>query len=229
MNKYDPPTTRDKNDYIIAATKAAIGSIPIVGAAANELLGILVSPSLEKRKHEWMVNVGSGLLEVENKIASLASLQLKESFIDVAIEASRIAISTSQEEIRVALKNAVVNSAINATPDQAKQKMFLHFLDTFTEWHIGVIELFDDPQHYMQAHDITFGNISMGGITYLLEAAFPALKGEKEFVEAIWNDIYSRKLFSIANIHGIMTRDGMITRRTTALGREFLRFIKSPI
>ncbi|MDL2271668.1 hypothetical protein LJC23_01375 [Desulfovibrio sp. OttesenSCG-928-I05] len=225
MEKYVPPKDSDRKDYALAAVKAAVGSIPVAGAALNELLSVLVAPSLEKRKSQWMEEVGQGLRDIESKLSSLEDLQSKENFIDIAIEASRIAISTGQEEIRNALKNAVLNAAISESVDESKQKLFLHFLDTFTEWHIRFLKLFDDPESYMREHKITLGNIYMGGISNLIDAAFPQLNGEEEFSEAIWNDIYSRKLFNTASIHGTMSASGIIARRTSDLGREFLSFI----
>lgn len=225
MEQYVPPKDSDRKDYALAAVKAAVGSIPVAGAALNELLSVLVAPSLEKRKSQWMEEVGQGLRDIESKLSSLDDLQSKENFIDIAIEASRIAISTSQEEIRNALKNAVLNAAVSQSVDEAKQKLFLHFLDTFTEWHIRFLKLFDDPELYMREHRINLGNLYMGGITNLLDAAFPQLKGEEEFSEAIWNDIYSRKLFNTSSIHGTMSVSGIVSKRTTSLGKEFLDFI----
>ena len=228
MEKYVPPKDSDKRDYALAAAKAGVGSIPVAGAALNELLSVLITPSLEKRKYDWMAEVGQGLRDIESRLSSLEDLQSKDSFVDIALEASRIAISTSQEEIRKALKNAVLNSALSEAADESKQKLFLHFLDTFTEWHIRFIKLFNDPEPYMRENKITLGNIYMGGITNLIEASFPLLKGEEEFSEAIWSDIYSRKLFNTASIHGTMSTSGIIARRTSPLGREFLRFIENP-
>lgn len=228
MEKYIPPKAPDEKDYALAAAKAGVASIPVVGAALNELLAILIAPSLEKRRSEWMKEVGQGLLDIENRLSSLEDLQSKESFVDIAIEASRIAISTSQEEIRASLKNAVLNAAISESVDESKQKLFLHFLNTFTEWHIRFLRLFDDPESYMREHKITLRNLYMGGITNLLDAAFPQLKGEEEFSEAVWNDIYSRKLFNTSSIHGTMSVSGIVARRTSNLGREFIHFIHPP-
>ena len=228
MEKYVPPKNLDKKDYALTAARAGLGSIPIAGAGLTELLAILITPSLDKRKYEWMTEVGQGLRDVESRLSSLEDLQLKDNFIDVAIEASRIAISTSQEEVRSSLKNAVLNAAIAESVDESKQKLFLHFLDTFTEWHIKFIKLFDNPEQYMREHRINLKNIYMGGITNLLDAAFSQLKGEEELAEAIWSDIYSRKLFNTPSIHGMMSAEGIVARRTSKLGREFLQFIESP-
>lgn len=225
-NKYTPPRQLDSKDYMAVAAKAGVAAIPFIGGPANELLNALIVPSLERRKYEWMAEVGQGLLQIENRLTSLEDLQSKESFIDVAIEASRMALSTSQKEVRSSLKNAVLNSAVSESIDEAKQKLFLQFLDAFTEWHIRFIKLFDEPRRYMQANKVNLGNLYMGGITNLIEASFPQLKGQEEFSDAIWNELYGRKIFNTSSIHGTMSLDGIISRRTTELGREFLRFIE---
>ncbi len=51
--KYTPPK-RDAGDVIHAMTRAGLGTIPIAGAAASELLNLIVTPSLEKRRNQWM-------------------------------------------------------------------------------------------------------------------------------------------------------------------------------
>ena len=101
MEKYVHSKNLDKKDCALAAAKAAVGSIPLAGVALSELLAVIITPSLEKRKSEWMEEIGQGLRDIESRLSSLEELQLKESFVDIAVEASRIAISTSQEEIRV--------------------------------------------------------------------------------------------------------------------------------
>lgn len=217
----------DKKDYALALTKAGVGSIPIVGALLAEILPLIVTPSLEKRRSEWMQEVGKGLRDIESKLPSLEYLQSKDNFIDAAVEASRIALSNSQEEIKNALKNAILNTALYDSMESSKQKLFLHFLDTFTEWHIRILKLFDDPESYLRRTGITF-RVSMGSIMTLIEIVFPPLKGEKEFTLAIWNDLYSRTLFTTQNIQGTMSGAGIIARRTSDLGREFLRFIEAP-
>jgi hypothetical protein len=42
-------------DYAYAAAKAGLGSIPIIGAAASELLGFIITTPLEKRRQKWML------------------------------------------------------------------------------------------------------------------------------------------------------------------------------
>lgn len=47
MSDINKPTA---GDYSYAAAKGGFGAIPIVGSIASELLGLIVTPPLEKRR-----------------------------------------------------------------------------------------------------------------------------------------------------------------------------------
>lgn len=54
-----------KGDIIYATVKAGLGSIPVLGSAATELFGLVVTPPLDKRRQEWMNEVAERLKELE--------------------------------------------------------------------------------------------------------------------------------------------------------------------
>ena len=148
--KYKTPSM-SAGDSVHAVARAGLGTIPVVGAAATELLSAIVTPPLEKRRNQWMEEVGDALRTLEKKMGIvLESLQENEEFIDVAIEATQIAIKTSNQEKRKALKNAILNSALPNPPEESLQKMFLSFIDTLTVWHLKLLELFNDPPIYLE-------------------------------------------------------------------------------
>lgn len=159
----------------------------------------------------------------------LDSLMEKDQFIDIAVEATQIAIKTSSQEKREALKNAILNSALPNPPEESLQKMFLSFIDTLTVWHLKLIELFDDPPEYIQKNNLQFGNISMGAMSHLVENAFPELRGRRDLYDLIWKDLYSRALVNTDGLHTMMTGGGIVAKRTTEIGKLFLEFIKNPI
>ncbi|MDR0571302.1 MAG: hypothetical protein LBG48_00455, partial [Rickettsiales bacterium] len=82
MKDYNPPKNKDIKDAAL--------TIPLLSEPLAHLLDTLITPSLEKRRDEWLEEVGQCILDHENKISSLESLRLNEHFIDIAIEASRI-------------------------------------------------------------------------------------------------------------------------------------------
>lgn len=226
---YKPPEPT-QGDAAHAIVRSGLGAIPFAGTAAIELLNAIVASPLEKRRTKWMEDVGEALKELEDKMGIvLDSLQEKEDFIDVAIEATQLAIKTSIHEKKEALKNAILNSALPAQPEQSLQKMFLSFIDTLTVWHLKLLELFNDPPAYIESHQIQMGNISTGTMSHLVEKAFPDLRGKRNLYDLIWKDLYSRALVNTDGLHTIMTGSGIIAKRTTEIGRLFLEYIKSPI
>lgn len=54
-------------DYSYAVAKGGIGAIPIVGSLASELIGLLVTPPLEKRRQKLLTEIGGKLKELEEK------------------------------------------------------------------------------------------------------------------------------------------------------------------
>lgn len=227
--KYEPPKS-GAGDLGYAVVKAGLGSIPVAGAAAAELLGLVVTPPLEKRRNQWMEEIGNALRQLEEQMGVvIESLRDNEQFIDVAIEASQIAIRTSNAEKKEALRNALLNAALPNPPEEFVQKIFLSFIDTLTVWHIKLLALFDDPPRYIEKNNVRFGNVTMGSMSHLLEAAFPELGGKRDLYDLVWKDLYSRGLVNTDGLHTMMTRDGIIAQRTTALGRNFIAFIRNPL
>jgi len=209
--------------------KAGISSLPIVGAAASELLSLIVSPSLEKRKSEWMEMVGNGLLDLEQKMGIvLEDLHNNDKFIDAAMDATQIALRTSQREKLNALRNALLNSVLPNSPDESLQKMFFSFIDIFTLYHIKLLELFQNPKKWFERHGIKYPEFYISSsLSQLIEKAFQGLK--RELYDQIWKDLFLRGLVSTEGLHVMMTASGADSKRTTAIGDAFIEFIANPL
>jgi len=228
--KYKSPSVKP-GDAGYAVVKAGISSLPIVGALASELLGLIVTPPLEKRRSEWMESIGNGLLELEQKMnIVLEDLQNYDKFIDAAMDATQIALRTSEKEKLEALRNALLNSALPNSPDESIRKMFFSFIDTFGVFHIKILELFQNPRKWFPKHGIQYPDIIMSGaLSHLIEKAFPTLRNNREFYDQIWKDLYLRGLVSTDGLHTMMTASGVEAKRTTGIGDAFLNFISSPL
>lgn len=229
MNKFKPPQ-KTKGDATHAVTRAGLGAIPVGGAAATELLNAIVTPPLERRRQEWMERVGNALHNLENALGiDLEKLQDNNVFLDIALQASHTALRNSQEEKLEALKNSILNSALDSSPEESIQQMFLSFIDFLTVWHLNLLVLLDDPEKWDARHDLGLSNISMGGTSTIIERAFPELRGRRDFYDLLGKDLYSRGLVNNANFHITGTGSGLAQSKTTAMGKQFLAFIKSPI
>jgi len=61
-----------------SVAKSGLAAIPVLGGAAVELFQNVVQPPLEKRRSEWMAQVGEKLQELEDKGLDLETLQENE-------------------------------------------------------------------------------------------------------------------------------------------------------
>jgi len=91
------PDDKSAGDAAIAIAKAGLQSVPLVGGAAAELFNSIVTPPLERRRLEWMRQLGERLsrLEAEGRL-KIEDLRESEPFADVVLEASHVAMRTSQ-------------------------------------------------------------------------------------------------------------------------------------
>lgn len=211
------PEKKTAGDIGYAVAKATLGSIPVAGAAASELLGLIVAPPLEKRKAQWFNDIGERLQRLE---IVLETLPENDVFIDISIKATEIALKTSEDEKKEALKNAVIHST-NASIDISLQQIFLGYIDTFTVWHIRLLKLFDDPSKQRDK----FSTLSMGGLSSILDSVYPELKNERAFYDQIWKDLYLKGLVNAEGLHTTMSESGLLASRTTDMGKKFLAYI----
>jgi hypothetical protein len=177
-----------------------------------------------------MAQIGDALRQLEQELGvAIERLGDNDQFVDAAVAASLLAMRTSSSEKRQALRNALLNAALPNPPEETFQQMFLSFIDALTIWHIRLLGLFDDPPRFIQQHNVRFHDVTMGAMSHLVEEAFPELKGRRDLYDLIWKDLYSRGLASTDGLHTTMTGDGIVARRTTKLGREFVAFIRDPL
>jgi hypothetical protein len=204
-------------DIAHSLTKAGLSVIPGVGGPAAELFQYIVQPPLEKRRLEWMAQVGEKLQELECKGIELEATQDNEQFISAAMYASQLALRTHKQEKLNALKNAIINIAIGQAPEEAMQHLFLSLVDTLTVLHIEILQLFQNP--------IPPPNMSMGGLNAVLEYNMPDMRGRQNLYDQLWKDLYLKGLINTDGMNTTMSGSGLGQKRTTGLGDEFLIFI----
>lgn len=207
-------------DVAHSVVKAGLSAIPVLGGPAIELFQNVVQPPLEKRRAAWMAQVGEKLQELEKKGLDLEKLQENEQFISAVMYASQFALRTHKKVKLEALRNAVANIATGQAPEEAMQHIFLNFIDTLTELHIQILQLFQAPSPPP--------NMSMGGLSSVLEHNMPEMSGRRELYDQFWKDLYSRGLVNTDSLQVTMTGNGLGQKRTTGIGDAFLSFILEP-
>ena len=217
-------------DRLHTLAKAGITSIPLVGAAASELFTVILASPLEKRRVEWMNDVAEHLKELEERgELNLEDLQENETFITTVMQASQAAIRNHQSEKREALRNAVLNAALPHAPEESIQQLFINQVDTFTVWHIRLLDLFKDPSAWFDRNGVTPPNFSFSSnFEQLLEAAWPELKNQNELLNVIVEELETKGLYAGGGLRTMMTGQGAFDKRTTKMGDSFLEFITTP-
>lgn len=228
-DKFDPPTPI-KSDAAHAILRAGLGTIPIGGAAATELLNAIVAPPLDGRRQKWMERVGIALRKLEqSKGVNLEDLQNNDVFLDTVIQATQLALRTSQEEKLEALRNAILNATLDDFPEVAMQQMFLNFIDFLTVWHIRLLTFLNDPAECATEKGIDYSSTLMGGMSRFIETVFPELGGRRDLYEQWGNDLHSRGLIVTNNFQVTESGHDLVRSKTTALGKQFLEYITNPI
>jgi len=216
-------------DIAYSIAKGGLGIVPVAGSLASELFGQIVMPPVEKRRIEWMHDIGERLanLETQGKI-EITELQENPEFIDTVIQTTQYALRTSEAEKIEYFRNALLNTALGDSPDQSETQIFLNLLDGYSVWHIRLLKLFDNPTHWFETHNLEVPtNIMGGGLKIILEIAFPELKGRSDFYNLVWEDLSRAGLHNTSSLGGMMTSGGLMQNRTTDFGKKFLEFIET--
>jgi hypothetical protein len=177
-----------------------------------------------------MEEVAAGLLRLEEKQRTvIEDLRDNPTFIDTVLQASHAAVRTSKDEKRQALRNAVLNSATAHAPNDSKQAIFVNWVESLTHWHLRILQLLADPPRWFldtgkapPQYHIT------GSIFALTQDAYPELKGQRDFVEKLFNDLVNDGLLQKCGLFTMMSGSGPFEKRATELGNELLAFVSDP-
>jgi hypothetical protein len=191
---------------------------------------MVIAPSLERRRIDWMNSVAEALKKLEEKgQLRIDNLVSNEQFVDTVLHTTQTAMRDSQQEKREALRNAVLNTALPNPPDESRQQMFVEWIDTLTVWHLRILKLLDNPERWFrekgrQPPEYAFG----GSLSDMLTKAYSELQNQRDLYDQITRDLHGRGLIGTENLHAMTSGPGLYAQLTTGLGREFLNFITSP-
>ncbi len=88
-----------------------------------------------------------------------------------------------------------------------------------------ILGLLDDPQAWFSKNNKVLPKLSAGGLSTLIETAYPELKGSRDFYSLLGKDLYAKGLIGMDHFNSMMNRSGSFASRTTPLGQEFLKYI----
>ena len=229
-------------DRALRATKAAIGpavaagaaiaigmSVPIapaIAAIATLITEELWLPHLRMRKDSIINEVAARLQDVPQTVLN------SPAFVDALSAGVQAAIKTSSEVKREALRNAIANSISPSAPNLIKQQQFFALTDRYSELHLVLLDLFatggpSSSRWYQLEYAESSSPVRQAGkissAAQMAEKVFP--RHDSDFIRHIWGQLEADGLVRAPLDNG---GEGDITRlkRTTALGDEYLAFIR---
>jgi hypothetical protein len=228
FDKLEVPQS-DKQDVVHSIIKAGLSAIPV----ASELFSLIFTAPLEKRRNEFFEDVVQNLQKLSQSVEEfqLESILSSESFQTVVLNAFREAVFNHEEENRLALRNAILNSALTDSPDDAHKKMFVQWAGEMTAWHIKLLDYFQQallPRLKLGDPEWVMVGSEMAKLDNLIVGKFPELKGQHNLYVQIINDLYAKGLIAT-----LIFSPKMMTRiehspKVTPLGQAFLKFIATP-
>ena len=122
------PIEIEIDDTLTDSFKVVASLVPIFGSPVIELINMLVTPKLQQRRDSWFQELGERVkkLEEEGKI-NYEELQKDDVFIDIVIKATEVALKTHQNEKLIALRNALLNTALNTSSIDLSVNFFITF------------------------------------------------------------------------------------------------------
>jgi hypothetical protein len=143
-DRYPEPSD---TDIAQGAAKVALAAIPVVGGPIIEVLSMVLTPSVTRRRDQWFRELADGLDHLEKKVEGFRVQELHNNEVAVSaiIQATRTAVSTHQEEKRRALRNAVLNIILSKSSDEERQQVFLNLIEVLSVTHLEILKLFANP------------------------------------------------------------------------------------
>lgn len=159
-----------------ALTDLAAGTSGGISVGTGIFLAFISTP-YQRRMLSWLEGLGERLDRLEKEInVDFEKLSKDDSFIDKVMYATQIAMRNHSEEKREALRNVILNSALPNPPEEAIQQMFLNFIDLFTEWHLRILKLVDNPEKWDEEHGKELPIQLKNGIVDIIYNAYKELE-----------------------------------------------------
>jgi hypothetical protein len=223
--RYPQPT---EADAVYATARGLVSLIPDAGVI-DQLLSLVLAPSLVRRRDEWLKDLADVVEELKKRVDNfnIEDLAQNEAFVSATIQASRIAAGTHKEDKRKILRNALLNIALGGGPDEDTQQIFLNIVDAFTASHVRVLDVLWRGPNLMDGKTLWDQNhVPMNARNYgkAIELLVPQLKGQGALAEYILTDLRSRGFTQLNALTMAFPTGGTIT----GIGVQFMRFVLHP-
>jgi len=215
------PESKSKADLAKSVTEIALSLVPILGGPAAAILQQIPGP-LMKRQVQWF-NALSEKLEALGKTAlTMEAIREGGPVLDCLLDAVQAAQRTSSEEKRQALVGCVVSAVEADSIRRAAIQMEIQRLEGMTEWHLRLLRLAHAPQEELFRLGRKYECYLMSSLIGLIEAAYPELRSDQDFVRRIWQDLFDMGLVSTEGLMTMMSASGAFGIHTAHMGKALI-------
>jgi len=231
ISKIDEFPLSDGRSFGYHAAKLGLGLGDLVIPGFGYLLqlgaGKLAGDPLQERRVKWLISVGQGLKELQERFDGFdpSALGDNEDFLSAVYEATEASMKTHKAFKREALKNTVLNAAVNFTVDDALRGRFMSCIDYFTEKHVRVLEVLSNPGGYDSC--VSKAKHMMGAQMHVIRAEIPEAEIDNNVFNIIISDLSREGMFE-GSLNMMVSSSALLAKRSTAVGDAFLRFIQAP-
>lgn len=223
-----PDFSKTNVDHALSVLKAAVNVVPVFGGAVGSLLSDYLPNSVEKRKTEFLTKLVQELEAVQEKLQS--DFVSKEYFISTFMQAFRRAIENHQDEKVQAFRAIIVNAAIDPNPKEDEIAAFVNITDRLTPIHLKLLKILANPQVAVDGSSESikarFESIYTGGMNTLFGMLLPGYP--MDLINVAFYDLYIMGLQTTERSIGSMTKQGLVSKRTTDFGDRYLQYISLP-
>jgi hypothetical protein len=227
-DRYPQPDISDKAQGV---ARAAVAAIPLVGGSINELVSVVLAPSIERRRDTWLKELADSVEALKTRVHdfSIEGLNKNDAFVSATIQATRIAIGTHLKEKHEMLRAALLNIAHGKGPDDDPRQMYLNSIEVFSISHINVLK-------FLQAASAEINNRAIWDAKYpgtetvgeAIEFLHPEMKGQDDLLQAIITDLKNRGFSAVSRPSAAVppaNASSSVGPLITGMGIEFLTFI----
>lgn len=238
MKDLPEPPKATGADTLHAVLRAGISALG--GGPALELLARWFGPPLERRRDAWAQDLITVIADFEKRGVDVAALKDSDDFCDLVLNATAAAMRTHHEKKRHALRNAITNAGLSGTAGETKTRTFLRLIDELEVHHVLLLELMADPAAFLRARGLPLPapprdqRIEMDAV-----AQIDSERSLNSIVQSVLSNDLPADLRAL--VYEDLKRRGLVAARATfstictgsnslasALGHEFLRFIREP-
>ena len=233
-------------DHGAATIKGAIASIPFVGGAIAEELALVLNSPLSRRRDEWLTDLARRLHDLEGQVNSFHfdDLASNEQFVSATAQATQAALRTHSKEKLEALRNAVLNTALQREPDNDQQAVFLALIDRLAPPHLNLLQGLHNStgprrgsndggyndwewKHRHQAQQKTEIYREPSVLALWIKDFVPVLaERSDDFIKLLTGDLYAAGLITFAPTEPKIPSS--FQELLTPVGIAFLNFISDP-